>query len=467
LAYAYFYAGAENLKNPPVHAGQFFKETKKIFMVPFGMESRLWKEKDIDISQFENIDRPIEAPDSLNGILAYLDTILKDVHVEGFMRDELFCRRGEMDDEGFNHVLDRLFPEGEPDFESPYQKQLFLKLCRNLWNKTGKSYNYFADQDSGKLRGEAVAIFEDFIAWFCSYIERFSGINEKDIPLQEITRLVQSTDALTEMLRVLNTAKWAGKSSELDDIEKILPLIKNKLVEERQKLEMKTAALQSSKKTKGGNRNLTLVKPEERGDHNEYNETEGTEVENVFVLRVSIKDIKPPIWRSIQAPGSYTLGDLHRIIQIVMGWDMSHLHVFEIYRKQYGPQDESYDDDIYDYDEEDYTLDSLGLNEKDKFSYVYDFGDEWDHQILVSKIIPASQTAPIDRIEALCLKGKRACPPEDIGGVYGYERLLEQLGHKKLDSEMEWLEGYDSEYFNIDEINKRLRQSSYSGDKNQ
>jgi hypothetical protein len=469
LAYAYFYAGAEILKDPPVHFGQIFNESKKIFLVPLGMNSILWNKKEIDISSFgggydEDGDNSKDPPDSLNGILAYLESLFKDVHIESFMRDELFLRRGEMDDEGFSHVRDRLFPEGEPDFESQKQKRLFLKLCRDMWNKTGKSYNYFADQKFGKLRTETAEILEDIVNWFYSYSERCIGINEKDIPIQEMTMLMQTISMLTDVLHLLNGSQQMDKSNDLEEIKKMLPLVRDKLAEERQKLETKIVALRSPQKGKGGNWNLKLVKPKEEydddyeEDHEEYHETEKEEARNIFVLRVSIKYIKPSIWRSIQVPGSYTLGDLHNIIQIAMGWEMDHMHVFTINKEEYGPKDGGYNSDMFDYEEEDFTLDSLGFTEKDKFFYRYDFGDDWDHLIQVSKIIPASEADPIHRQEPFCLKGKRACPPEDIGGIYGYERMLEQLRNRdEIDPDMEWLKDYDSEYCNVDEINERLR----------
>jgi hypothetical protein len=460
LAYAYFYAGAENLKSPASYLGQFFNETKHVFLIQLGMESKIWKEKEIDISLLEYGDNIEDAPDSLNGILAYLGVMFKDSDIEGFMRDELFRRRGEMDDGGLTHMMDRLFPEGEPNFESLNQKELFLKLCGNLWKKVSKSYNYFSDQESGKLRGEVAEILEIFFKWFYSYSERYANINEKDIPLQEITMLVQGTTVLTDIFHMLNSPKRMNKD-ETEKIKKMLPIIIDSIKDRQQELEIKTRkALLSARKTKGGSRNLSLVKPEKGEDDSEDNESDEFEARYVFVLKVSIKGISPQIWRSIQVPGSYTLGDLHNIIQIAMGWDMAHMHIFEIDKVQYGPDDKDFDNsDLFDFNEEDFTLDELELNEKQRFSYTYDFGDDWKHQILVSKIIPASKAAPIDRTKPLCLNGKRACPPEDIGGIYGYEELLDKIKNDpdNMDAEMEWLKGYDSEYCNVDEINRELR----------
>ena len=95
--------------------------------------------------------------------------------------------------------------------------------------------------------------------------------------------------------------------------------------------------------------------------------------------------------------------------------------------------------------------------EKDKFTYEYDFGDGWEHIILLEKILPPEDGATYPR----CIKGKRACPPEDCGGIWGYAHLLEVIADPEdpeHDEMLEWLGGeFDSEYFNLDEVNERLR----------
>ena len=94
--------------------------------------------------------------------------------------------------------------------------------------------------------------------------------------------------------------------------------------------------------------------------------------------------------------------------------------------------------------------------EKRKFSYEYDFGDSWEHEIIVEKILP-----PVVGVKyPVCIKGKRACPPEDVGGVWGYATFLEAMRdphHKEHASYVEWIGGeFDSEAFNLDGINQAL-----------
>jgi hypothetical protein len=107
-------------------------------------------------------------------------------------------------------------------------------------------------------------------------------------------------------------------------------------------------------------------------------------------------------------------------------------------------------------DERLFRLDQIAPGAKSKFVYEYDFGDSWEHVVLVEKVSPpeAGQRYP------LCVKGKRACPPEDVGGVWGYAYFLEALqdpGHERHEDYREWVgEEFDPEAFDLDEVNEAL-----------
>ena len=139
---------------------------------------------------------------------------------------------------------------------------------------------------------------------------------------------------------------------------------------------------------------------------------------------MTLKGIKPPIWRRFLVPGDYDLGKLHEVLQIVMGWTNTHLHQFlkgGVYYSdpRFGLDDE--DPDVQN--EKRFTVRELLPAVGSKLEYEYDFGDSWVHAIVVEKIAPpdASVALPV------CLKGVRACPPEDCGGVWGYAELLDAL----------------------------------------
>ena len=172
----------------------------------------------------------------------------------------------------------------------------------------------------------------------------------------------------------------------------------------------------------------------------------------VYQMKITLKEVKPPIWRRIQVKSDITLKVLHKTIQIVLGWTNSHLHEFNIFGLSYGDPEQEVGSD-----EKKFRLNKLNLREKDKFIYVYDFGDNWEHEILVEKILPIDEKAQYP----VCLTGKRSCPPEDCGGPSGYMDLLNVLSDPndpEYDESMEWIgEDFDSEMFDNEKINWRLR----------
>jgi len=178
--------------------------------------------------------------------------------------------------------------------------------------------------------------------------------------------------------------------------------------------------------------------------------------ESIYQLKITLEDSKPPIWRRVLVLDSIKLDELHELIQIVMGWENYHLHQFHCGGTFYSlPNDEF--DDFDAKDETKYKLSQLLTAEKSSMRYEYDFGDGWLHKIVLEKILPFDSTVELP----LCVTGKRACPPEDCGGVWGYESLLEILKDKKHpehEDMLEWLGGdFDPEDFDLDEINAQLR----------
>ena len=178
---------------------------------------------------------------------------------------------------------------------------------------------------------------------------------------------------------------------------------------------------------------------------------------SVYQLKITLEGgyIRPPIWRRVQVEGDITLAKLHQIIQTAMGWDSYHLHRFEIDDVNYGVPHP--DDPIRIKNEKRAKLNKVVSCEMSKFFYEYDFGDCWLHDILVEKILPSDPGTKYP----ICLKGKRACPPEDIGGVPGYSMLLLGLENPKKRGYKEFLDHvggiFDPEEFDLEKINQRLR----------
>ncbi|SDL76755.1 Tetratricopeptide repeat-containing protein [Catalinimonas alkaloidigena] len=168
-------------------------------------------------------------------------------------------------------------------------------------------------------------------------------------------------------------------------------------------------------------------------------------------LKITLRDSKPPIWRRVRVPDHYTFYELHQTIQAVMDWDNDHLYEFDV------PPYDRLGDGVENTPADSVPLRDLLKEEKQKLMYTYDFGDNWEHLILVEKLLPDE---PIPFPE--CLTGKRAAPPEDCGGIWGYEHLVEVMRnprHPDYAEMSDWLgeTTLDPEYFDLDEINFRLR----------
>ncbi len=178
---------------------------------------------------------------------------------------------------------------------------------------------------------------------------------------------------------------------------------------------------------------------------------------NVYQIKVMLIDSKPPIWRRILVPEFTTLSELHTILQIVMGWTDSHLHMFTINGEIYGDPEDDETGEIGTKNERRYQLKQFVDKEGFRFRYEYDFGDSWLHDLVVEKIMPPEKGARYP----VCIKGKRACPPEDVGGVWGYDDFLEAITnpkHPEHDRYLEWVGGeFDPEEFDLDEVNEALR----------
>jgi len=180
----------------------------------------------------------------------------------------------------------------------------------------------------------------------------------------------------------------------------------------------------------------------------------------IYQIKITLRDSKPPIWRRLLISSETTLDKLHRIIQVAMGWYDSHLHMFDIHSQQYSaplPYDPGHLAELRMKSTNRVRLSKLITGEGDRFIYEYDFGDSWEHQIVVEKILPPDpkQKLPI------CITGKRACPPEDVGGVWGYESFLEAIKdstHPEHEEYLEWVgDDFDPDAFDLDEVNANLK----------
>ncbi len=207
--------------------------------------------------------------------------------------------------------------------------------------------------------------------------------------------------------------------------------------------------------------------------------------QRIHIIRVTLNGSKPPIWRKLTVPSDIVLGELHEVIQIAMGWTNSHLHRFDqrvkiskderirLWQKDsWTPREWARlhggrkfvtkvtpwgePTEMEGEDEEAVTLGEVCPKVKNSLIYEYDFGDGWEHAIEVQKIIEPEPGVQYP----VCLGGKKACPPEDCGGICGYYELLETISDPEADDHddmLEWLGGdFDPDAFNLDEVNATL-----------
>ncbi len=191
--------------------------------------------------------------------------------------------------------------------------------------------------------------------------------------------------------------------------------------------------------------------------------------DTILQFKVTLRGVRPPVWRRIQVPATYTFWDLHVAIQDSMGWRDYHLHLFRVVP---GPRRRSLRIGIAD--DDGFLGDPVSLPGWDipvarylnrrgqRAKYVYDFGDGWQHSLLLERVLPREAGVAYPR----CLDGRRRCPPEDVGGVPGYEEFLEALRdpqHGAHEEYLVWVGGsfdpaaFDAESVKFDDPEKRWR----------
>jgi hypothetical protein len=182
--------------------------------------------------------------------------------------------------------------------------------------------------------------------------------------------------------------------------------------------------------------------------------------ERLYQFKITLKGIWPPIWRRIQVKDG-SLDKLHEDIQTAMGWTNSHLHQFMIGGVLHGDPDllcEGWEDEIQPVDSLHTRISTIVPEDAKpfRFEYEYDFGDDWQHEILFEGCLRAERGARYP----LCLEGARACPPEDVGGIPGYEEYLAVMAdpeHEEHESFRRWRGRFDPEKFDADKATKRMR----------
>jgi pRiA4b ORF-3-like protein len=182
-------------------------------------------------------------------------------------------------------------------------------------------------------------------------------------------------------------------------------------------------------------------------------------------VRVSIDWIEPQIWRRLVVPLNFTLRDLHLVLQAAFGWMNAHLHEFEIGGLRYGEEladAERGEDDPRSFDEMEVRLRDFSRKPGTSFRYVYDMGDNWEHTVCLEELLALESAPKVAR----CVEGARARPPEDVGGVSGYQEFLEAVldrSHEEHRAMLRWAGGrFDPEWFDLALTNKDVERALHA-----
>jgi hypothetical protein len=183
----------------------------------------------------------------------------------------------------------------------------------------------------------------------------------------------------------------------------------------------------------------------------------------IYQVKIELFESKPKIWRRLFVQNDTLLSDFHKIIQTVMGWTNSHLHQFiknnTFYTRKW--KDDDFWDDLNNVDYKNFKISDLLKQEGEQIIYEYDFGDGWQHNIILENILLSEDETQYP----ICIDGKMNCPPEDCGGIWGYSnilKLLNQPDNPEHENIIDWLgEEFDPEFFDKDEVNRRLLKKDY------
>jgi hypothetical protein len=179
----------------------------------------------------------------------------------------------------------------------------------------------------------------------------------------------------------------------------------------------------------------------------------------IYEIKIELREVRPAVLRRVQVPGELSLAGLHAVVQVAMGWTDSHLHEFDVDGARYGLPDPDWDAGEVG-DEARVTLFRL-LGQGDRAGYVYDFGDGWTHRLTVEKVLAPEPGVSYPR----CVSGRRACPPEDVGGPWGYDEFVAAIAdpaHPEHEHYREWIGGlFDPAAFDVDAVNAALAELAW------
>ncbi len=352
--------------------------------------------------------------------------------VEAFICDALYRRQPARS--GFDRIVEGM---GEFRLAKASTRQL-MRMGYEFADEIASTYQRMDEIPAyAKPRSELVNIYAGFLIWMRHLEDHLK--HPKDIQTDDFAELSEMVAYVCDTLRLFNdlvTMDYDMKyKSELASFVEQLPMLKTQISSLMETVEQHVRNPKTAKATRRPARKALKKRPPAL---------------KRYLIHVSLAGIEPQISRSLVVPGNRTLADLHVILQHAFGWSDEHLHLFSLRGQNYGePSPEDIEPIL---DEKKYRLDELKLRGRSRLHYMYDFGDEWLHELVVQTGLPVH---PEDPDVPDCMNCFRASPPEDCGGIPGYEHALAVLKKKKRDLSdddkglLKWLGTWDPEYCDI------------------
>lgn len=439
LAVMYWMADDWVRVNPPMTFSAFFNQQREIRVQECGQRVLFWP-ADSNLSEDIYSDAAMEGlfgdhedvdESELDYFLRMLGVSISQDEVEAYMRDALYA--GENDSDA---VLARVIQGRVLEFGDAEAQAAFHRLWKEVWEEVCQVYSRKMDTVAGPIRAAFLKINDQCLA-FLRWLDA-QGLMPHELPMHEMTELANLSGMISSAIMMMNDPDEADLQSSnelgmlLPQLEQAVEVICGRVVDQLD------GASSKPKKAKA-------IKPKS--------------CDEVYQLKIQLKGSKPPIWRRVVVPSTILLEDLHDVIQISMGWTNNHLHQFKQGNTFYQPDAE---DDLFGFgrieqiDSHGVALSELLCKEKQKIEYEYDFGDSWEHTITLEKSTPSDGKI----VHPTCIKGLRACPPEDCGGIWGYYNMLEALADKKHPEHEEivdWFgDEFEAEAFDLADVNARL-----------
>lgn len=438
LARAFFYAGPELIRDPALHIGGYVAVSKNFGLVKVGRDTYLWDKNTEPDSFARSFAGSLDAHLHENQLAAFIsrhDIPIPLTYIEACVREHIDRQSS------YRVLINAIFTGNEQPDLNDAEWEEFLDALNIFIKEVAGRYNPSAEsREVRHLHREALRIFQHIIEWLAETESYYGGLDSSDT--EELDML---SDYAAQLIQILNV--FHHQSGETPE-EELLAAIEQNMYEMEQNCEQLMSEI-----TEHHESHVVKWRREERLNRDP--------ADMYLLLEVDIPDLDPPAVRLLRVPGSMSLKDLHHILQLSFGWSGLHTHSFFINGEEYSDPEELMDNTVGDEDGI-FLLELPGLCKN--FEYLYDFGDNWQHQIRIKKIIQKSDVPEEERELVLCLEGRGAAPPEDCGGIPGYMELVEAIytpesgrtGHQQ--ELVLWARGWHPGDFSIEGLNSRLKE---------